>query len=138
MTFEVTQTTQEIRDFTESLSKKGAKIGAIRVGQQARGAKLTSHFGITLDKKDFAHMMGRVEAYEHIPEAGKFAMYNVQSYIQKYVIPARFESEGKGSGKGWVGLEKSTQEWRKRVGVNSKHPILQVKGFYKDAIYPVG
>jgi hypothetical protein len=65
-------------------------------------------------------------------------MLNVQSYIQNDVLLSRFETEGKGSGKGWKPLKPSTRKWRKRVGVDPEHPILQVGGFYKDALLSDG
>ena len=134
MAFELTSATQEIHDFISTIGETGGKVGALRIGQQKRGDGITSHFALTLNKADFAGMMKRINAYQHIPEAGRYAMIDVQGYIQKTILPSRFDTEGKGTGNGWPALEDSTNKWRKKAGGRPEHPILQVQSFYKNAL----
>lgn len=134
MAFNPSLFTQEIHTFVNDISKRGggARAGSARIGQVARGGGVTSHFGVTLDKKDFANLTGRLEAYKHIPKAGEYAMQGVAQYIHNTVLREMYDSQG-GSNK-WPAIGQRTREWRKLVDIPTSNPPLHGYGYYERGV----
>jgi phage gpG-like protein len=92
---------------------------------------------ITMDKLDFAKMVGRVEAYKHIPyRKGDKAFKKVADYIlkdERGPVQTYFRDEEGPTGK-WAELSNTERAWRIEKGVDPEHPILQVTGELKRAV----